>query len=153
MPSNGAQNTIFMPEGARATKMTIYSITGTNASNRESYWKEVAGVTYTPATTTVLDLDAPRSNPNKVTFELNDVPSQVTFTNTGEQQCVIIYLEYYIGGEPDGIGSVGPASAKAVRTEIFTPSGERITQPRAGMLYIVRTVDAAGRMTSRKVVF
>ena len=151
--SNGAQNTIFMPEGARATKMTLYSVTGTNASNRESYWKEVAGVAYTPSTTTVLDLDAPRSNPNKVTFELSDVPERVTFTNTGEQQCVIIYLEYYIGGEADGIESVSPAGAKAVRTEFFTPSGERITQPRPGMLYIVRSVDASGRMTSRKVVF
>ena len=151
--SNGAQNTIFMPEGARATKMTLYSVTGTNASNRESYWKEVAGVAYTPATTTVLDLDAPRSNPNKVTFELSDVPERVTFTNTGEQQCVIIYLEYYIGGEADGIESVSNASAKAVRTEFFTPSGERITQPRPGMVYIVRSVDATGRMTSRKVVF
>ena len=151
--SNGAQNTIFMPEGARATKMTLYSVTGTNASNRESYWKEVAGVAYTPSTTTVLDLDAPRSNPNKVTFELSDVPERVTFTNTGEQQCVIIYLEYYIGGEADGIESVSPAGAKAVRTEFFTPSGERITQPRPGMLYIVRSVDATGRMTSRKVVF
>ncbi|MBQ2360471.1 MAG: autotransporter-associated beta strand repeat-containing protein, partial [Prevotella sp.] len=88
--SNGAQNTIFMPEGAKATKMSIYSITGTNASNRTSYWKEVAGVNYTETTTTVLDLDAPRSNPNKVDFTLDNVPDKVTFTNTGEQQCVII---------------------------------------------------------------
>ena len=97
--SNGAQNTIFMPEGAKATKLTIYSITGTNASNRTSYWKEVAGVSYTPETTTVLDLDASRDNPNAVSFKLDNVKDQVTFTNTGEQQCVILYLEYHYGGD------------------------------------------------------
>jgi autotransporter-associated beta strand protein len=98
--SNGAQNTIFMPEGAKATKLRIYSVTGTNASNRTSYWKEVAGVSYTPETTTVLDLDAPRDNPNCVDFTLDNVPDRVTFTNTGEQQCVILYLEYHFGDDP-----------------------------------------------------
>ncbi|MBQ3629908.1 MAG: autotransporter-associated beta strand repeat-containing protein [Prevotella sp.] len=98
--SNGAQNTIFMPEGAKATKLRIYSVTGSNASSRTSYWKEVAGVSYTPETTTVLDLDAPRDNPNCVDFTLDNVPDRVTFTNTGEQQCVILYLEYHFGDDP-----------------------------------------------------
>jgi len=151
--SNGAQNTIFMPEGARATLMTIYSITGTNASNRTSYWKEVAGQSYTPETTTVLDLDAPRSNPNKVSFKLNDVLEQVTFTNTGEQQCVIIYLEYHYGGTTDGLTEIGTGCGQLVRTEFFTLSGERITQPQPGTLCIVRIIDAAGRAVKRKVVF
>ena len=97
--SNGAQNTIFMPEGAKATKLIIYSITGTNASNRTSYWKEVAGVSYNETTATILDLNAPRDNPNAVSFTLNNVKDQVTFTNTGEQQCVILYLEYHLGGD------------------------------------------------------
>ena len=97
--SNGAQNAIIMPEGAKATKLIIYSVTGTNASNRTSYWKEVAGKEYTEATATILDLDAPRDNPNAVTFTLDNVKDTVTFTNTGEQQCVILYLEYHYGGD------------------------------------------------------
>ena len=118
--SNGAQNTIFMPEGAKATKLTIYSITGTNSSNRTSYWKEVAGVSYTPETTTVLDLDASRDNPNAVSFTLNNVKDQVTFTNTGEQQCVILYLEYHFGGDDvvkgdvNGDGNVGVADIASI---------------------------------------
>ncbi len=112
--SNGAQNAIMLPEGAKATKLTIYSITGTNASNRTSYWREVAGKTYTEANATLLDLDAPRDNPNAVTFNLDNVEKQVTFTNTGEQQCVILYLEYHYGGnapnaDVNGDGSVDVA--------------------------------------------
>ncbi|MBQ2495401.1 MAG: autotransporter-associated beta strand repeat-containing protein, partial [Prevotella sp.] len=122
--SNGAQNTIFMPEGAKATKMSIYSITGTNASNRTSYWKEVAGVNYTETTTTVLDLDAPRSNPNKVDFTLDNVPDKVTFTNTGEQQCVIIYLEYHFGGDTSGVESIH--LNEPIRIEYYTLSGEKV---------------------------
>ena len=116
--SNGAQNTIFMPEGAKATKLRIYSITGTNASNRTSYWKEVAGVAYTPETTTVLDLDAPRDNPNCVDFTLDNVADRVTFTNTGEQQCVILYLEYHYGeslvGDVNNDGEVGIGDIVAI---------------------------------------
>jgi hypothetical protein len=97
--SNGAQNTIFLPEGVKATKLTIYSVTGTNSSNRTSYWKEVAGVKYTESTATVLNLDASRDNPNAVSFTLDNVAEKVTFTNTGEQQCVILYLEYHYGDQ------------------------------------------------------
>ena len=149
--SNGAQNTVFMPEGAKATKVTLYSITGTNSSNRTSYWKEVAGQAYTETTTTVLDLDAPRDNPNAVSFTLKSVPDNFTFTNTGEQQCVIIYIEYYIGSDPSGISTVGQGGS-SVRIDYFTASGERVATPGRG-LYIVRTTAANGHTQSRKVVF
>ena len=148
--SNGAQNTIFMPEGAKATKMSIYSITGTNASNRTSYWKEVAGVSYNETTTTVLDLDAPRSNPNKVDFTLDNVPDKVTFTNTGEQQCVIIYLEYHFGGGTSGVESIN--LNEPIRIEYYTLSGEKISTPAKG-IYLVRIYNHQGKVESRKVIF
>jgi hypothetical protein len=147
--SNGAQNTIFLPEGAKATKMSIYSITGTNASNRTSYWKEVAGVSYNETTTTILDLDAPRSNPNKVDFTLNEVADKVTFTNTGEQQCVIIYLEYHYGGT-SGVETI--TLGEPIRMEYYTLSGERVTTPTKG-IYLVRIYTNQGKVESRKVIF
>jgi hypothetical protein len=97
--SLSVHDTIFLPDGAKATKITLYSVTGTNSSSRTSYWKEVAGQAYTPETTTVLDLNADRSAPNAVSFTLPNVEKQLTFTNTGEQQCIIIYLEYHYGGD------------------------------------------------------
>ena len=98
--SNGAQNAIMLPEGAKATKLTIYSVrSDATTTTRTSYWKEVAGKTFTEATATLIDLDATRDNPNAISFTLDNVEQQVTFTNTGEQQCVILYLEYHYGGD------------------------------------------------------
>lgn len=148
--SNGAQNTIFLPKDAKATKMSIYSITGTNASNRTSYWKEVAGVSYNETTTTVLDLDAPRSNPNKVDFTLDNVPDKVTFTNTGEQQCVIIYLEYHFGGDTSGVEGIH--LNEPIRIEYYTLSGEKVSTPAKG-IYLVRIYNHQGTVESRKVIF
>jgi len=148
--SNGAQNTVFMPTGAKATKVILYSVTGTNASNRTSYWKEVAGQQYTETTTTVLDLDAPRDNPNAVTFTLQNVPDQFTFTNAGEQQCVIVYLEYHLGGS-SAISTVG-SDGSPLRVEYFTLSGRRVTTP-AGGIYLVRTTLPNGETQTKKVIY
>ena len=147
--SNGAQNTVFMPNGAKATKVTIYSVTGTNSSSRTSYWKEVAGQQYTAETTTVLDLDASRDNPNAVTFTLNSVPDQFTFTNTGEQQCVILYIEYFIG-EATGIRSVNDGMVGMTNVAYYTMEGKRISQPTKG-LYIMRYTTADGKTVAKKV--
>jgi hypothetical protein len=146
--SNGAQNTVFMPEGAKATKVILYSVTGTNASSRTSYWKEVAGVNYTETTTSVLDLDAPRDNPNAVSFTLNNVKDKFTFTNTGEQQCVILYIEYFIA-DPSGIET--PVDSTPLRIDYYRLNGTRVDTPDSG-IYLMRVVTADGRIFTKKVV-
>lgn len=103
--SNGAQQTIFLPEDpelgkARATKIELWSTVGTNSSNRTSYWREVCGTEFTPSTTDILSLTS--GEVTCVTFDLNNV-EEITFTNTGEQQCVIVNIEYHFGG-PAGKG-------------------------------------------------
>ena len=148
--SNGAQNTVFMPEGAKATKVILYSVTGTNASSRTSYWKEVAGVEYTETTTTILDLDASRDNPNAVSFSLNSVADKFTFTNTGEQQCVIVYIEYHFGGDESGISTITEGSP--VRIEYFMLSGKPVSTPTKG-LYLQRVTMQNGKSVTRKVAY
>lgn len=147
--SNGAQNTVFMPEGAKATKVTLFSVVGTNTSNRTSYWKEVAGVSYDETTTTVLDLTKTNPDPNAVSFTLNNVPDKFTFTNTGEQQCVIIYVEYHFGGTSgivDYKNDVAP-----VRVSYYTLGGHRVTTPERG-LYIMQMQMPDGSVRSQKVL-
>ena len=147
--SNGAQNTVFMPEGAKATKVTLFSVVGTNSSNRTSYWKEVAGVNYDETTTTVLDLTKTNPDPNAVSFTLNNVPDKFTFTNTGEQQCVIIYVEYHFGGTSgivDYKNDVAP-----VRVSYYTLGGRRVTTPERG-LYIMQMQMPDGSVRSQKVL-
>ena len=147
--SNGAQNTVFMPEGAKATKVTLFSVVGTNSSSRTSYWKEVAGVSYDETTTTVLDLTKTNPDPNAVSFTLNNVPDKFTFTNTGEQQCVIIYVEYHFDGTSGIVeykNDVAP-----VRVSYYTLGGHRVTTPERG-LYIMQMQMPDGSIRSQKVL-
>ena len=147
--SNGAQSVIHVPEGFKVTKLTLWSVVGTNSSNRTSYWKEVAGKTYTEADGQILDLTATTSVPNKAEFVLNNVQDEVTFTNTGEQQAVIVVLEYHTGGT-SGISNV--LDGTPVRVEFFTLSGEHVSRPEKGF-YIVRSTTASGKTSSRKVMY
>lgn len=150
--SNGAEESIFLPEGAKVTKMTLWSFTNVTTANRTSYWANVAGVDYTEENSVILQPTKNTANPDKVPFELDDVKDVVTFKNTGEQQCVIIYLEYHYGGDiPSGITAVGGDNTP-VRVEYYTVSGERVATPGKG-LYIMRATTAAGKTITRKVVF
>ncbi|MBR2204385.1 MAG: autotransporter-associated beta strand repeat-containing protein [Prevotella sp.] len=103
--SNGAQNSIVIPAGYKVTKVTFWSVTGTNTSDRVSYWKEVAGQTYTEADGQIMSHTATASAPNKAVFNLNNVQNELTFTNTGEQQKVIIVLEYHVGEDPEPVSA------------------------------------------------
>jgi len=150
--SNGAQNTVFMPSGAKATKVTFYSVrSDATTTTRTSWWKEVAGVTYTETTApSLIDLDATRDNPNAITYTLNNVADKFTYTNTGEQQCVIIYIEYHFGGS-DGIETVF-SPGQSVRVEYFTMEGKRVSTPAQGM-YLVRMTMNDGSVVTKKVMY
>ena len=129
--SNGAQTSIILPENGRATKLVIYSVVGTNASDRTSYWKEVAGKAYTASNATILDLSKTASSPNKVEFDLDNVASPVTFTNAGEQQSIVLVIEYHIGGpvgpttDPEPV----PAGLAFVTTSVSAILGETFVAP------------------------
>lgn len=121
--SNGAQNSLTMPEGWVATKATFYSFINHNASKRESatggskdntgfgyrssYWQEVAGTTYDATTATLMNVfvDGIRQSDNSVVTQEGayknpdaisfdlDKVSSFTFTNTGEQACFVLVIE------------------------------------------------------------
>ncbi|MBQ2496525.1 MAG: hypothetical protein II521_10465, partial [Prevotella sp.] len=73
-----------------------------------------------------------------------------TFTNTGEQQCVIIYLEYHFGGDTSGVESIH--LNEPIRIEYYTLSGEKVSTPAKG-IYLVRIYNHQGKIESRKVIF
>ena len=130
--SNGAQNTIVIPEGHKVTKITFWSIVGTNSSNRTSYWKEVAGQTYTEADGQIFDLTKTASAPNKAEFVLNNVQNELTFTNTGEQQSVVIVLEYHTGGA-DGVENV-TADVESKSNAIYNLAGQKVDSNYRGIV-------------------
>lgn len=137
--SNGAQETIFLPEDAelgkaRATKITFVSImpgftTSTLSTARTSYWKEVCGTTFTAADAEkegniITATNDMRSNPSIISFDLNNV-EQITFTNAGEQQAAIFIIEYHYGG-PAGTGCVSGTTAV---------NNASATIPQTGVIY------------------
>lgn len=71
-------------------------------------------------------------------------------SNSGEQQCVIIYLEYHFGGT-NGISNVTGSDDTPVSVAYYTVSGERVATPGKG-LYIMRAATASGKTITRKVV-
>ena len=147
--SNGAENTVFLPKKAKATKITLWSYTNVSTPNRTSYWAQVGGETYTAENSVILQASKNTSSPDCVSFTLPDLPDAVTFRNTGEQQCVIVGIEYYIDNTT-GIEAVAPASAPQ-RVEYYTVTGERVNTPSSG-IYLMRIVMKDGRAVTRKVV-
>ena len=154
--SNGAQVSIMVPDGYKVTKVTFWSTTTNNASNRTCYWKEVAGKTYTESDGQLLSLTATASAPSKAEFALNNVQKELTFTNAGEQQQVLVVLEYHTGGSDnpvpddpivDGINS----AVVGADYQYFNLSGERVENPVHG-IYIERTVTTDGKVFTRKVM-
>lgn len=101
--SNGAQNTYVAPEGKYVTKATFYSYVNKDAEARTPYWKEVNGVDYTTidgdgnivpsAEAVIMHSYKDFENPDAISFDLGGV-SEFTFTNTGEQVCFVLYVEF-----------------------------------------------------------
>ena len=117
--SNGAENTIYLPEGAKATKLTIWSYTNKSETDRTNYWASVGGVDYTPETTTVLGVNN-AANPDCVSFDLNNL-NTITFKNAGYQQCVVLIVEYHYGddgvkGDVNGDSKVDVADIASIIT-------------------------------------
>ena len=148
--SNGAENSVFLPEGARATKIDLWSYTNVATANRTSYWANVAGVDYTAENSTILAATKDTSNPNHVSFTLPKVENVVTFRNTGEQQCVIVALEYEVGGVNTGITTTS-SNATPLSISYYDLSGKRLAQPQKG-INLMRTTMSNGQVITVKVV-
>ena len=161
--SNGTQNTLTLPEGKVATKITLYSYVNHNESKRSdaiandknntsghgyrwSYWKEVGGTTYTQETAVLFStfVDGIRQADNSVvldetalqtpdaqTFELANL-SAVTFTNTGEQPCIVIEVEYG-NGSATGINNV-TTSTIDVNAPVYNISGQQVSKNYKGIV-------------------
>ena len=113
--SNGAQNTLTMPDGIYATKLTFYSYMNTESSTNTSYWKEVAGINYdvTSSGGAMTCYKGDLSNPDVRSYSLAEPMNSVTFTNTGEQLLYVIVVEWI------SALSVGTTAAEVTNDYIY----------------------------------
>ena len=135
--SNGSQNTLTTTKPVKS--ITFYSYINKKAADtvRDSYWKEVAGVSYDAETSgglMSLRSDGNLAKPEGRYFELAEPTTTVTFTNTGEQLCYVMDVEY-------ADVTVGIDELTAGRTfsneTIYNLQGQKVDQPVRGGLYII----------------
>ena len=102
-------------------------------------------LTYTAENSVILQESKDTSHPDHVSFDLPDMAEKVTFRNTGEQQCVIVAIDYYI----DNSTGISIPQGIPMRVEYYTIAGEQVSTPPAG-LYIMRTTMTDGRVITQK---
>ena len=136
--SNGAQNTLTLPEGKQAVRVTFVSYVNGAASSAASGWKEVNGVEYDVkevpmgAFTSVTDY---ATEPDVRVFLLPGVNS-FTFTNTGTQLCFVAIVD--IATEktviPDVTGISTVKAAQANDAVIYNLAGQKVTESYKGVV-------------------
>ena len=122
--SNGAQNTLTLPEGVKATRITFYSVINSGAGARTSYWKEFNGTNYTaedvPPMGAWNEVEDRLTNPDVRVFPLNGDETEITFTNAGEQLLFVIALDVIEDPETVNVGTAGWATTVTTKALDFT---------------------------------
>jgi len=132
--SNGAQNTLTLPEGKVATAITFYSYVNKDAqTDRPAFWKEVGGKTYDIETSggeLMCFKDA--ENPDVRSYTLESPMSSITFTNSGEQLCFV--MKVAVADGTSGIEDVTVKPVINVNAPAFNLSGQRVSKTFKGIV-------------------
>lgn len=133
--SNGAENTLTLPSGLFATKLTFYSYVNKDAqTDRPAFWKEVGGVSY-DITTSGGELMSFKDgeNPDVRTYTLEKPMNTVTFTNTGEQLCYVLVVN--VIDEATGIENVEVVTP-VKNNAIYNFSGQKVDASYKGIIIV-----------------
>lgn len=93
--SNGAQNTLYLPSGVSATRITFYSYINNTTQKRNSGWVEVGDLDtqYEKVLMGAWNSDGLASDPDIRTYPLTGEETSINFTNIGEQLAFYIVLD------------------------------------------------------------
>ena len=113
--SNGVQCRLDLPDGVKATKLTLYSYVNSATTTTNSAWKEVNGENLNSVINDVpmgafTDVADYNTNPDVRIFPLDEVTGSITFTNGGIQTCFVIELDVLEDNATATIGSTGWAT-------------------------------------------
>ena len=135
--SNGAENTLTLPEGKVATGITLYSYVNaaSNGEKEPGLWKEVGGFEYNETTTEVFThFNDDLTNLDERTFSFGDGKlNTITFTNKNQQVCFIIKISIESGTpvQPSGISTV---KAETSNGTIYNLKGQRVDAQYKGIV-------------------
>ena len=136
--SNGAQNTLTMPDGIYATKLTFYSYMNTESSTKTSYWKEVAGINYDVTSSggaMTCYKKGDLSNPDVRSYSLAEPMNSVTFTNTGEQLLYVIVVEWVetTGGDSGSTVTPGGGTFNTNISSLTNQTSDNLNEETLGL--------------------
>lgn len=96
--SNGADHTVTLPNGYKANAVTIYSVTNKDSkTDRPCYWAQVGGQTFEKPEVDHLDSFKDFDNPAVSYFKLDGESNSFILKNGGEQQLVVLVVDYSEG--------------------------------------------------------
>lgn len=130
--SNGAENTLTLPEGKVTSGITFYSYVNKDAAtDRDSYWKEVAGSAYDAETSGGLFTSFKNgAEPDVRTYSFPAPLSTITFTNSGEQCCYVIKVDIVSG--TTGISNV--KTAQMISDAVYNLAGQKVNAQYKGVV-------------------
>lgn len=130
--SNGAQNTLTLPEGQVTKKLTFYSyVNKAEQTDRAAYWKEVGGVAYDVISSGgELMCFQDFENPDVRTYTLDSPMNAVTFTNTGEQLCYVLLVD--VMDAASGIEGINADNNK--KGVMYNLSGQKVNSSYKGIV-------------------
>ena len=136
--SNGAQNTLKLPDGKKAVRLTLISyINAASVGGSISGWSEVNGVNYDVTEVPMgayTDVEGYNTNPD-VRVYLIDGKNEITFTNKGNQLCFVAIVD--VAGEntviPTGINAIKTAEI-ANDGAIYNLAGQKVSNDFKGLV-------------------
>lgn len=123
--SNGAQNTVTLPEGKKASKIEFYATT--NNADTPGELRELNGETCSDKVTSLQDYN----NPTHISKTLTTPANQFTFTFGGKQVCFIAVITLAEDQEPST-----PTGVEDVRSQMSEVGCQKVL--RNGQLLIIR---------------
>jgi hypothetical protein len=131
--SNGAQNTLTLPEGKVAKGITFYSYVNSDKDGWEnSYWKEVAGIE-NEASTMTSQKDGANPDVREFTFPAGNQLNKISFTNKGQQLCYVIKIDIITGSETTGIQTVKSETID-LNAPAYNLAGQKVAEGYKGVV-------------------
>ena len=131
--SNGAQNTLTLPEGKVAKGITFYSYVNSDKDGWEnSYWKEVAGIE-NEASTMTSQKDGANPDVREFTFPAGNQLNKISFTNKGQQLCYVIKIDIITGSETTGIQTIKNETIN-LNAPAYNLAGQKVAEGYKGVV-------------------
>lgn len=118
--SNGAENTLYLPEGVSATRITFYSYVNSAQDGTVCGWKKLNDQDTQYEEVPMTNFQN-QSTPDIRVFPLTGEEAQIVFANTGKQLCFYIVL--------DVADARAELTAEYAPKQLTTVEGEEIEQP------------------------